>query len=305
MAALRDEGFEFVTYERKPYPAVPAPMFARAKALRYRKETIWWLEDRQKNLLRERGRVRRIFFLTEDGTQINVLAASSAPAPELVLALLYRWSRQENQFKHGVERWGINQLDGRSVEPYDEDAVIPNPARRRLEHEVREARRREGDALRELAHLPTDHPRRERFIQNASLAFEEQERLLAARASAPTRAPLRETVLSGKLQRHPGKLKLVVDTLRAALGFAETNLAALLAPHLPKPREAKKTLQNLLSAPGTVAYRATSIGVRLRPAATPAERMAFAVLLRGVNARRLTLPGDPQRRALRFSVATS
>jgi hypothetical protein len=78
-----------------------------------------------------------------------------------------------------------------------------------------------------------------------------------------------------------------------------------LAPHLPKPREAKKTLHNLLAAPGTVAYRATSIGVRLRPAATRAERMAFAVLLRGVNARRLTLPGDPQRRTLRFSVASS
>jgi hypothetical protein len=27
-----------------------------------------------------------------------------------------RW-RQENGFKHGVERWGINQLDRRSTEP--------------------------------------------------------------------------------------------------------------------------------------------------------------------------------------------
>ena len=79
----------------------------------------------------------------------------------------------------------------------------------------------------------------------------------------------------------------------------------MLARHLPRPREAKKTLQNLLTAPGTVTWRATSIGVRLRPAATRKERMAFAVFLRGVNASRLTLPGDPQQRPLRFSVANS
>lgn len=305
MSALRNEGFEFVTYERRPFPAVPAPTFESASVLRYRKESIRWVEDRQRNLLDGRGRVRRISFLTEEGAQINVLAASSAPAPDLLFALLHRWSRQENQFKHGIERWGINQLDGRRVEPYDEDAVIPNPARRRLELDVHDARRREGDALRELAHLSPDHLRRERFTKIAAVAFEEQEHLLAARANAPKRAPVRETELSGKLRRHPGQFKLVVDTLRAALGFAETNLAALLAAHLTKPREAKKTLHNLLAAPGTVTFRPTSINVRLRPAATLGERAAFRALLRSVNASRHALPGDPHRRPLRFSVANS
>jgi len=305
MAALRDEGFEFVTYERRPFPVMPEAAFASASVVRYREESIRWVEDRQKNLLDGRGRVRRISFLTDEGTQINVLAASSASAPDLLLALLHRWSRQENQLKHEIDRWGINQLDGRRVEPYDEDAVIPNPARRRLELDVRDARRREGDALRELAHLSPDHPRRERLTQLAAGAFQEQEHLLAARATAPKRAPLRETELSGKLRRHPGPLKLIVDTLRAALGSAETNLAALLAAHLPKPREAKKTLLNLLAAPGTVTFRETAIHVRLRPAATPRERSAFRALLRGVNAGRLALPGDPRRRPLRFSVANS
>ena len=305
MASLRDEGFEFVTYERKPFPELSAARFSAGSVLTYRGETFRWIEDRHRNLRGGRGRVRRISLLTEDGAQINVLAVSSAPAPALVLALLHRWARQENQFKHGNERWGINQLDGRSVEPYDEDAIIPNPARRRLERDMHDARRLEGDALRELAHLPPGHAKRERASQAAKAAFQEQQRLQAARATAPTHAPVRATTLSGKLRRHPGRLKLVVDTLRAALSFAETNFAALLAPHLTRPREAKKTLQNLLAAPGTVTLRPTSIGVRLRPAATPGERAAFAVLLHHVNASRLTLPGDPQRRPLRFAIANS
>jgi hypothetical protein len=305
MAALRDEGFEFVTYERKPFPEISAARFDAAPSVVYRREKLRWLEERQKNLLDGRGRVRRISLLTQEGAQINILAVSSAPAPNLVLALLNRWGKQENQFKHGNERWGINQLDGRTVEPYDEDAVIPNPARRRLERDMQDARRVEGDALRELAHLPPDHPKRARASQTATAAFEEQQRLQVERAAAPKHASVRDTELSGKLRRHPGRLKLVVDTVRAALAYAETNLAATLAQHLRKPREAKKTLHNLLAAPGTVTFRSTSIGVRLRPASTRGERAAFASLLRGVNASRLTLPGDPQRRPLRFSVANS
>jgi hypothetical protein len=48
-----------------------------------------------------RGRVRRIFLLTPDDAQISILAVSDASAPDLILALLTRWGRQENQFKHG------------------------------------------------------------------------------------------------------------------------------------------------------------------------------------------------------------
>jgi len=240
-----------------------------------------------------------------DGAQINVLASSSAPAPELVTALLHRWGRQENQFKHEKERWGINQLDGRCVEPYPAEAVIPNPARRRLDLDLHDARRREADALRELAHLAPNHHRTERLIDVAQQAFDEQQDLLDRRQTAPKHAALRETELAGKLRYHPGGYKLVIDTIRCALAVAETDLAAVLAPRMRRPREAKKALQNLLAAPGAITFRARSIRVRLFPAATPNERLAFAALLKQVNTARLTLPGDPNRRPLHFSTPNS
>ena len=301
MAALRDEGVEFVTYERKPYPAVPVSKFA--DILHHGKDQIRWCEERMTNLGVRRGRVRRVALLMPDGAQVNVLASSSAPAPELVTALLHRWGRQENQFKHGKERWGINQLDGRRVEPYPASAVIPNPARRRLELDLHDARRREGDALRELAHLSPEHARNQRLAEAARGAFAEQEALVGRRRFAPTHAPLRNTELAGKLRRHPGRYKVVIDTLRIALAVAETDLAALLARHLRRPREAKRVLQNLLAAPGSVTFRTRSINVCLQPAATPNEWSAFATFLRQVNAMRLTLPGDPCRRPLHFRTA--
>ena len=155
LAALRDARFEFVTYERAPYADLPATAFTP-------------IDDRGRgrrpargpaaHLGKGRGRIRRIAVRTADGRQVNFLASSTLPAERLVAILWLRW-RQENGFKHGVERWGINQLDGRSVETYPPGTIIPNPARRRLERALRLARVAEGDARRQLARLPDTHPR--------------------------------------------------------------------------------------------------------------------------------------------------
>ncbi len=98
------------------------------------------------------GRVRRVALRAGDGRQVNLLAVGSLSASELYAILRGRWV-QENGFHHQVHRWGINQLDGRTTEPYDPDAVIPNPARRRLDRNVRLARVTAGLARNELAAL--------------------------------------------------------------------------------------------------------------------------------------------------------
>ena len=243
--------------------------------------------------------------LTEHGTQVNLLTISTAPAPELILALLHRWGLQENQFKHEKDRWGINQLDGRRVEPYPEDAVIPNPTRRRLDRDLCEARDEEATALRELAHLPRQHPRRARLEQIATNAYARQRVLEAERAGVPKRAPLRNTDLNHKLRFHPGCYKVVIDTLRIALANVEGTLAADLSHYLRRPREAKKLLANLVTAPGTVRVGTRHIDVTLEPAGTAAERRAFESFLAAVTRRRLTLPGDCSHRPLRFRLPSS
>lgn len=90
-----------------------------------------------------------------------------------------------------------------------------------------------------------------------------------------------------------------------ACANAEAELAFTLAPHLLNPAEAKKTLANLLAAPGGVRVRQTAIDVTLAPAATTAERHAFSALFDDVNRLRLSLPADPERRRLRFALQTS
>lgn len=301
LAALRDAGFEAVTYERKPYPDLPATAFT---ATVIAGEAVGLHETRLRNLGAGRGRVRRIAVLTEDGRQVNFLAVSTESAARLVEILWNRW-RQENGFKHGVERWGINQLDGRNVEPVPRGTIIPNPARRRLDRAYRVARVTEGDARRALARLPAGSARRAAAEDDLAEALRLQQDLEALRPYIPTHAPVENTELADTLVRHTGQRKAVIDVIRVVCANAESDLAALIAPHLPRPREAKKVVANLLAAPGQVVVTDAAIRVRLAPATNRSERRAIETLFAAINQRGLTLPGDRRKLPLRFETQPS
>lgn len=298
LAALRDANFDFVTYERKPYTELPANAFAPATI---DGDEVGVHESRLKNLGDGRGRIRRIMVRVKDGRQVSFLASSKLPAARLVEILWRRW-RQENGFKHGVERWGINELDGRRVEPYPPGTIIPNPARRKLDRALTIARDDEGDARRLLARTPAGHPRRARYEQDLADSLERQRDLEAIRPLFPTHAPVEETELAGKLVRHTGKLKTILDVIRVVCANAESELAALVAPYMRRPREAKKLVANLFAAPGKVAVTEHAIHVRLAPAANRSERVAIQHLLDQINQRGLILPSDHKRLPLRFEI---
>ncbi|MDQ3370936.1 MAG: hypothetical protein M3680_36420 [Myxococcota bacterium] len=299
LAALRDSHFDFVTYERAPYPELPTTVFA---PITIAGEHVGLYEGPLRNLGQKRGRIRRIAVRTEDGRQVNFLASSTLPAERLVEILWHRWC-QENAFKHGVERWGINQLDGRGVETYPPGTIIPNPARRRLERALRIARVAEGDARRDLARFNADHPRFIAATQDLADALDRQEKLLDLRPFLPKHALVENTELADSLVKHDGKLKSVIDVIRVVCANAESELATLLAPHMTRPREAKKLLANLFAAPGTVVVTDHAVHVRLAPAANKAELVAIGDLLAKLNQRGLILPSDHKRLPLRFELA--
>jgi hypothetical protein len=302
VALLRDEGFELVTYERRPFQILPASEFTGTI---HDGENEIGVADSRINLGRGRGRVRRIALRVEDGRQVNLLAVSDLDAAELYRILRNRWASQENVFKHSVERWGQNQLDGRTVEPYPPDTIIPNPARRRLDRALRIARVLEGDSRRELARLDEHAPQRARWDRQLADALNTQRELEAMRPVTPKHAPLAETELADKLVKHTDEYKMVLDTIRMACANVETDLASLLAPHLVIPAEAKRALTNIFAAPGSVHVGERRITVALQPAGTKSELRAFRAFLGRCNRLGLTLPSDPSRRQLRFRLQLS
>jgi hypothetical protein len=164
------------------------------------------------------------------------------------------------------------------------------------------ARKLEGEALRQLAHLPEGDQKRTRWQQELKRSRRMQRELEEQRPALPKKIRVGDTELAGKLVRHRDNYKLVIDTLRILIANIAADLATSLGPRLPRPAEAKKTLDNLLAAPAVIYATRKLIVVELVPAGTRRERSAFRELLRAINARKLSLPGDPARRSLRFKV---
>lgn len=298
MAELRDGGFEFVTYERRPYALVAANTLGETLELEDG-ELLRYSEPGQKNLGGGRGRVRRIIVQDREGRQINLVATSKESAAWLIQVMRGRWN-QENGFKHAVERWGQNQLDGRTVAEYPPETVIPNPARRRLDRALRIARIREGDARRLLARMRANDHNRVKVEKDLADAVAQQAELEAQRPHVPEHDQLCNTELAGKLVHHVAEYKLLLDTIRTACANAESELASTLALHMRRPREAKKLLANLLAAPGHVTVSESAIRVTLLCAANAVERKSIDAFLRSVTAQHLTLPGDQAARPLAF-----
>ena len=115
----------------------------------------------------------------------------SETVSELYAILRGRWV-QENGFHHQVHRWGINQLDGRTTLPCDPDEVIPNPARRRLDRQVRLARVTAGLARNELAARPEGDLRRARWEAILSRANQRERARRAAPDHTQARPALRD-----------------------------------------------------------------------------------------------------------------
>lgn len=299
MAELRDDDVEFVTYERRPYPLLAKSAFTEELKLD-NGEVVRIHEKRLKNLGKGRGRVRRISILTEEGKQVNALAVSNETASRLVEIITGRWV-QENGFKHGNERWGINHLDRRKLVPFDTGTIIPNPARRRLDFSIRIAGEREGKLRNKLARLNKSSDEYAKVLAKLEEQLALLVQLIEERSMMPTHASVEETELADKLAYHDPHYKTVIDTIRIAGMNAEALLADELSPHLRKPKEAKKVLANIFSASGDIRVGKKSVTIKLAIAARKDERKAIEQLFNSVNAWRLSLPGDPMQRPLRFT----
>jgi len=238
-------------------------------------------------------------LLTEDGRQINLLAVSKEPAWRLIEIITGRWV-QENGFKHGKERWGFNQLDRRKLEHYPSDTIIPNPARTRLEFSFRLADAREGKLRNNLAAMKADSANCEKLKTDLKECVALKAEIKAQRPKMPTHIPLEDSELAGELTYHDPHYKVVIDTIRIACANAEADLAISLGYHLRRPLEAKKVLANIFNSPGNIRVNEKSITIALHLTGRKDELEAAEHLFRQINDRKLSLPGDPQNRPLRF-----
>ena len=317
-AQILADGFDLLTYRKAPYRPVPLPRFTRHEATIDGRKIDYWLADQRIRLQygpkprRRRLALRQVTRLSESGHQTPILTSRrDLSALEVAHRMFGRWG-QENFFKYLRAEYALDALVDYGTEPADASRSVPNPERKKLDAELRQARAHleQLQAHYGLAALENRERRRPTMrgfkIANAALATRVREamrritELETQRAAAPTRVPVQEVVEADVVQLAVER-KHLTDLLKMVAYQAESDLVRLLAPHYRRTEQEGRTLiQSALAAAGDLEVTATELRVALDPLSSPHKTQALAAVCDQLNATATRFPGTPLR--MRFTL---
>ena len=302
-AELDAAGFDILTYRKAPKTLEPVSAFVEHTVSDDAgHEHAWLLADRRvrigyKDNHRQQRRFscRQITRLDPDtGHQTQIITTRDDPDPALLAyAMFSRW-RQENFFRYMRAHYALDGLDAYETTTDDPTRVVPNPARRDADTQLRRARTElaAAEATEGRAALTGGRNRTDAAeIADAFTAARTHINTLAADAKAiPARVPLAEA--RPDAARLDPERKRIHDAIRMATYNAETALARLVAPYYPRARhEARTLLREIFGTPADLQIVGDEVHVTINALSAPRRTRALAALCDDLTATRTTYPG--------------
>jgi transposase len=307
-------GFDILTYRKGRFRHVAEKRFVLRKAKLQGRRVEYLLHDQAVRFLKGKLRLRQVTRLTETGHQTAVLT-SRWDLRDIVVAyrMFERW-RQENFFKYMRQEFLIDALVDYQAEPDDPKRSIPNPARKAVDKELRNARARYAK-LREkygstaLDYLEGRTPTMRAFTvaekqvqREIREAADEVTRLTERQKSLPVRIPLSEAPDADKAMKLSTERKHLTNVLKMVAYQIEGSLVELLRPIYPRTEDEGRTLiQTALRSSASIEPNEKELCVTLAPLSSPHRSRAIASVCEVLNKMGTSFPGTKLR--LRFAVA--
>ena len=300
-AELVDAGFDVLTYRKGASRPVPRSLFkGHVFTDEAGHEHHYLLADQRVRIPYNAGRrrfsCRQVTRLEEKtGHETAIVTTRSDPDPGLVAhAMFSRW-RQENFFRYGRQRFGLDALDSYETEPDDPNRLVKNPARRDADKKVREAKESIEKAEAEEGRSATAG-----YSTGAEVAdaFAGARAELKARednkAAIPVKLPLGQ--VRPEAARVDVERKRIHDAVRMATYNAESGLARLIAPHYARAEdEARSLLREIYTSAGDLEVVGNELHVRITPLSAPRRTRALAGLCANLTETETLYPGTDLR----------
>ena len=222
-----------------------------------------------------------------------------------------RW-RQENFFKYLREEYALDVLVDYGVEPADATREVPNPRRKEINAELRQAYAELSNLAAEYgveasANLESARRTMRGFkIANAALGrrihdtMDRIARLERPRESIPTHVPVQQ-LTEGDVVKLRVERKHLTDLLKMVAYQAESDLVRLITPHYRRAEDEGRTLiQSALASVGDITVDGNDLRVALEPLSSPHRTRALTALCEHLNRSPIRFPGSKLR--LHFEV---
>jgi prepilin-type processing-associated H-X9-DG protein len=312
------EGFDILTYRKAPYRRVAKRRFKTYKTGSAGRPESYTLAD-QAIRLRLPGRkqlaLRQVTRLANDACHQTPIVTSrrDLSAPEVATRMFGRWT-QENFFKYLREEYALDALVEYEVEPDNPLREVPNPARRDIDNQLRQARASLAELQAQYGLAALDNPEQTRpTIRGFKIAhgkigralrqaLERVAALEARRTRIPTHIPVQH-VVAGEVVKLAPERQHLVSLLKMVAYQAESDLVRLVAPHYRRVEDEGRTLvQNALASSADIELDAHELRVRLTPLSSQHRTAAIAALAEELNAAAVPFPGTRLR--LHFSLGS-
>jgi hypothetical protein len=269
--------FDILTYRKGRFRSVAEKRFVLRKARLDGRRVEYLLHDKAVRFLKGKLRLRQVTRLTENKHQTAVIT-SRWDLRDIVIAyrMFERW-RQENFFKYMRQEFLIDALVDYEAEPDDPDRSIPNPARKAINRELRNARARytklqEKYGATALDYLEGKTPifrtfttAEKEIYRQIREAADEVAKLAVRQKSTPVRIPLSESPEAEKAMKLSTERKHLTNVLKMVAYQIEGSLVELLRPHYARTEDEGRTLiQTALRSSASIEPTENELRVNLR-----------------------------------------
>lgn len=312
-AKLIADGFDILTYRKGRLRRIPVRSFRLRRSVIDARRVRYLLDDRRVRLLGGKLRLRQVTRLTKQtGHQTPIITSRmDLSAVQVAFRMFDRW-RQENFFKYLREEYALDTLVDYQVEPDNPARDVPNPTRKALDEDLREARAELNRLRTKYGEAAFANPEAVRHTMRGfkhahsklgselGAAMKRLAALEAKRARVPKRVPVQH-VVKGKVVKLATERKHLTNLFKMVAYQAESDLARLVAPHYKRAEaEGRTLLQSALNGAASLDVCDEELRVTLAPLSSAHRTRAIGALCEKLNRTAAAFPGTKLR--LRYAV---
>lgn len=301
---LIEMNFDILTYRKGRVRHISEKRFVLRKARLDGRPVRYLLHDQPVRFLKGKLRLRQVTRLTDSGHQTPVLT-SRWDLRDIIVAyrMFERW-QQENFFKYMRQEFLIDALTDYEVAPDDPTRLIPNPARKEMDRQLRAARTAFAKLQQEYSSTALDYlegrtatmrqftSEEKRIHREIKDAAERIAVLAARRKLLPKHIPLAESKQNQEFVKLSTERKHLTNVLKMVAYQIESDLVERLRPYYARVDDEGRTLiQTALQSAASIQPGKDELRIILAPLSSEHRSKAIAALCRDLNRSNTVFPG--------------